>query len=251
MADGDILTLDSAQTGGSGTIKGEDKFKWAPPATQVVVTSPWDAFKPHLVYIPAGVSRDAGQNDDTAYGEGSNPTQQFTTYVFAYPEVAPFTGTIDRLAAYLSGGGTPKFWISIARETADANGNSYPGALTSIFAYTHSTGFDGNKLREGTVSISVTKGERFWVCFQSDGTQPCSGLRPSTSYRNVFGNSAPALLSNLPRGLIGWTSATAVSYNAAMSSFPSGGAMMAMGSQPFGNGGANTINRPSVYFRYA
>jgi len=257
MADGDVLTLDSAQPGGSGEIAGETKFKWAPGGGGGGGTpfEPWAAFKPRGIYIPAGVSHDGGPADDASYAESqlSAVTTNFDTFIYAYPEVAPYDATIDALAAYLSGGGTPKFWIGIARNTTDANGNPYPGAFAQIFAYVHSSGFDGSLLREGVVSVDVVAGELFWVCFQSDAAQPCQGARVSSCYRNTFGNNTPATFSTTnQRAGIGRVTETAVTYDATLTDFPAEAdtEVLLMGTKPYLAGGGGTILRPSVYLRY-
>jgi len=255
MSDGDVLTLDSAQPGGSGSIAGETKFKWAPAGGGGGATpfEPWAAFKPKGIYIPAGVVRDGGPGDDAQWAESqlSATTTQFDPFIFAYPEVAPYDATIDALATYLSGGGGPKFWIGIARNTLDSNGNPYPGAFAQIFSYTHVTGFDGQKLREGVVSVAVTAGELFWLCFQGDGTQPCMGSRQSTCFRNAFGNNTPATFSTTnQRGQIGRVTKIAATYNAALTDFPAEADIepLTIGSKTYI--GSPTILRPSLYFRY-
>jgi hypothetical protein len=41
MADGDILTEDSTQTGGSGVIKGKEKYAWKTPAAAPTMPAVW------------------------------------------------------------------------------------------------------------------------------------------------------------------------------------------------------------------
>lgn len=234
-----------------GNIVGMDA-----PSSPTLVLDPWAAFKPKGIYIPAGVLRDGGPSDDASYGEsGLNAvTEQFLSYIFAYPEVAPFAGTINSLAHYLSGGGTPKFWCAIARNTVDGNGNPYPGTIDGKFAYTHSTGFDGALLRISSgISTAVAKGELFWILYQANGAVGCYGWRVSSAFRNIFATNTPSPFSTTNnRGFIGWVTTTAVTYDDTLTAFPASGTeMLTMGNKPYRAGPTNIINRPSVYYKYA
>lgn len=264
---GDLVSSDGARTfrvplGTPGQVltvdlNAECGISWNAPS--ISAEDPTTAFKPRGLYIPAGVDKDGQFTDFDVWCEGqaSTITANFGLHIFAYPEVSPFDGIVSSLAAYYDGGppSGPCFWIGVARNTVDSNGNAYPGTIVDHFAYVHSAGFDGPFLREGAVNVPISKGELFWIVTQVNNLHSdCWGYRDSVCYRNVFGNTTPATFvagAGAPRARIGWMTTAPAAYNPLLAAFPAeaNASYLTQGPSPIAPGGGSTTRRRSVYFK--
>lgn len=188
-----------------------------------VVLDPYAAFKPHKRWIGAGCFRTGGSGSEPWTADSASPTLQWGTFIFAYPEVAPYDATIDAARHYCDSA-APVFWIAIARNTTDWDGNPYPGTIVSLMSF-NTGGLVGARLRGGTLSASVSKGELFWVLYQCDGLHSTFGHREGTAFRPLLGDIVPEIASStVPyyhRGVIGWVTHRQLTYSTSITDFPS------------------------------
>jgi hypothetical protein len=152
MADGDLLTLDSAATGGQGELAGQDKWSWKPPAAPAVrgATPQWVAG----AYYSASdcAIRNSGLTFSTAVPKDT---------LFAVSRTFQQAGTLTKITEYLSGqGGSAKsLWVAVYRD----DGNGAPGAR--IYSKEWNSAAIGNfagTLLEETVALTVAAGETLW-----------------------------------------------------------------------------------------
>ena len=258
MADGDVLTIDSTQPGGSGTVAGETKFAWKPSSSGgIIAPSAWNAFKPLSQWIPVNVQLDGGPGATTwSESEGAGTTQAYGTFIFAYPEICPnfdpdAAGEVDSLGFYMEGPGDPT-WIGIARSTLDSNGNPFPGAIVGKFIDAAGHGFDGDRCRSGGVAVSVDPGELIWICYQTNSAGGGNkGYRLSQTYRALFGTLITSPLAGGAAGQIGIRTDTQVTYDTTITTFPtSGTTYVLVGNNPITNTGGNTTRVPSMYVMF-
>ncbi len=166
MADGDLLTLDSAQPGGEGELAGEEKWSWKPPATPAITLpgAPGTGrFIAGLWYPPGpAISVSGGKLN---YG---TPT---SGVLWAVPTAFPVAGTITDLAVYSSGngGGTTKVYVAIYRDNAGVPGARVFSGEATAANFTHA------KIEFNGVGVAVSKGELLWFAAVTNGPQ-CLGL---------------------------------------------------------------------------
>jgi hypothetical protein len=93
-------------------------------------------------------------------------------------------------------------------------------------------------------------GQKVWFGTQINVTSLIRGFRTSSDFRVILGEATPAgLTTTNSKGYIGIKSGTAPAYSSAITAFPASGALLAVGNEPIGSGAANTISRPSIYFK--
>lgn len=195
-----------------------------------IVNTPYVMCAPRGIFLPAGCHRDNGVGSEpwNAESGATAPTKRFGTFIFAFAEVAPFDATIDALKHYCDSA-APIFWIGIARNTTAWDGLAYPGAIDAIMSFS-AGGLVGARLRGGAVSVSVSKGELFWVLYQCDGLHDTFGFREASGFRVIFGNNTPEIFSTtvplFARGQIGWVTHRQVTYDDTLTDFPSGSAAL-------------------------
>jgi hypothetical protein len=220
---------------------------WTVIAAQITAVD--EAFRLHGQYYCAGVSGKLTANDTECENTGSAGIA-FGTYQMFYPEVAPFGGVIDSLGMYTQGGGTGSVgWVGVFRNTV-VSGNPYPGSAAAIFEDAVNHGFDGNKFRTGTVSVSVSAGELFWIGTQWKNGAAQRGYRLSQAFRTLLGCNVPDPLTTTMTENIGYRTSTEVAYDAAITVAPAGMIALINGSAAIGPAGGPRTQRPSCYFRY-
>lgn len=201
------------------------------------------------LFVCAGLNLGAGFGDNTAECEAEGTgadTAAFEPYLIAIPEVAWATGTIATIGFWAEGGPGFKAWAGVFADTTVAS-NHYPGAASAIFEH-GPVGFDGMRFRSGAISVSVTKGQVFWVVTQTNVSNHQRGYRESHIFRACLGENTPdPLTAATSFSYMGFRSAAVVAYNAALAAFPAGGSLLNIGLAPIGSGSANSSLRPSTF----
>jgi hypothetical protein len=232
----------------------DDKFLYLAALTRFgsAVGAPSELFVRNDVYYCAGVDRAAGLGDEPTRVESNGsaaPTAGFDGYVFAYPEVARLDCTVSSLLFY-SDAGAQKVWIGIHANSGDGAGNDYPAPTAlSYFEYVQPGFIGGAGDRSGPPlsPITLSAGEKFWVCTAIDNNGGKRGYMQSSNYRPVLGFSTPAGLTGDHKNYLGIRTATVVAY--APGVFPAGGVLLPVGNDTVGASGAATALRPSCYFK--
>lgn len=202
------------------------------------------------LYVCAGLLVGAGYNDNPAVAEcggTGNATGSFDPFLIAIPEVAWETGTLTSIGFYAEGGPGFRCWAGVFADTLDGSGNHYPGAVSGVFEH-GPVGFDGDRFRSGVIAVAVTKGDIFWTVTQTTGSNFQRGYRLSEAYRPLLGENTTLFLSATTSvGYMGFRTAAAAAYNAALAAFPAGGVLLNIGTAPISGGAGNTLLRPSTY----
>lgn len=176
MADGDVLTLNSALPGGSGSIDGEDKFEWvAPPTPPTVPQQPgipgYGMFLSGAWYSPGPPYASSG--GQLVYG---TPTSGI---LWAIPTLFAKAGTLTDLATYSAGNGGSSTKVYVAVYRSNAAGTA-PGARifsgeATVPNFTHTkTEFNG-------LGIAVAANEVLWFATVTNGPQ-CLGVTPASMF---------------------------------------------------------------------
>lgn len=209
------------------------------------------------LYQCAGVSCAAGAADNPEHSEcegAAAATAAFEPYIFAYPEIMGADGTIVSLGGYAEGGGGAggfHFWVAAwtSNGTAGNPAPSAPGAASYLYEHP-GAGFDGQKFRSGVVSVPVTRGQVVWFLTQTNGPNLQRGYRRGSAFRPVLGETTgDPVTATSNKAIIGLRSAAVAAYDTTITTLPTM-QVLPVGNDTVGSGSANTINRPSVYYKF-